>query len=197
MGKREKGLRWRGGAWHIDKRYRGERLFGTTGTADRGEAEQMLASRLAELDERAEEARRYTDEERRREDARRLLGLERIRPHYIWEDAVEKFVRENQHLASLDGCIAPLRTLDPYLRGRPLHRVHNAALAPYRADREGAGISPKSINLALGVVRRIMNLAAREWIDPETDMSWLAQASLIRMEPKAKVPLRQDSCRLF
>lgn len=48
--------------------------------------------------------------------------------------------------------------------------------------RREQGIKTKSINLAIGVVRRILNLAARFWRD-DNSLTWLETPPLIQMLP--------------
>ena len=43
------GLSKRNGVWHIDKRVNGERIYESTGTGDRAEAEKYLIHRLERL----------------------------------------------------------------------------------------------------------------------------------------------------
>jgi hypothetical protein len=46
------------------------------------------------------------------------------------------------------------------------------SLSPFIEARRNARIKSKSINLALGVVRHILNIAASEWMD-ESGPTWL------------------------
>ena len=55
-------------------------------------------------------------------------------------------------------------------------------LRPFIEARQAGRIKHKSINLALSVVRRILNLAARLWRD-ETGKTWLETAPLIQLLP--------------
>ncbi len=63
-----------------------------------------------------------------------------------------------------------------------LHQVHDSTLAPFTSARLAAGRAHKTINLALGVVRRILNLASSVWRDDE-GRTWLQQAPKITMLP--------------
>ena len=63
-----------------------------------------------------------------------------------------------------------------------LHQVHDSTLAPFTSARLAAGRAHKAINLALGVVRRILNLAATSWRD-ESGKTWLEQAPKITLLP--------------
>ena len=76
-------------------------------------------------------------------------------------------------------------------------RVRYAFIASRRAD----CVKTTTINLALGTVRRILNLAASEWRD-ERGMTWLEHAAKIKLLPakdkRAPYPLsREEQSALF
>jgi hypothetical protein len=75
------------------------------------------------------------------------------------------------------GCAA-----DPFIGALTLDRVHSGTLQPFIEHRRHAGMKVKSINLALSVVRRILNLSARLWRD-EHGLTWLENAPLIQLLP--------------
>ena len=57
-------------------------------------------------------------------------------------------------------------------------------LQPWLEHRIGEGLSAGTINHGLKVVRRIVNLAASEWVD-EQGLTWLAAAPKIKLLPDA------------
>ena len=65
------GLYEKGGVWHIDKVYKGERIRESTGTGDREEAEQYLIHRLEQLRQQ------------------KVYGVRRTR---TWEEAATRFL---------------------------------------------------------------------------------------------------------
>ena len=74
-------------------------------------------------------------------------------------------------------------------------------LQPFIETRRRQGIKTKSINLALGVVRRILNLAASEWLD-QNNLTWLHSPPKIKMLPvtdaRKPYPLSwEEQTRLF
>lgn len=94
-----------------------------------------------------------------------------------------------------------LEQLDPFIGHVPLDAIHDGTLAPFIRARQAAGRKNKTINLALGVVRHVLNLAARRWRD-ERGMTWLETAPLITMcsldDQRAPWPLTWDEQdRLF
>jgi integrase len=89
---------------------------------------------------------------------------------------------ENMHLASIEDSALHLRQLDPCIGAVTLDRVHSGTLQPFIEQRRRAGLKVKSINNALGLVRRILNLSARLWRD-EHGLTWLENAPLIQLLP--------------
>ncbi|MFO1257811.1 MAG: tyrosine-type recombinase/integrase [Gammaproteobacteria bacterium] len=75
-----------------------------------------------------------------------------------------------------------LKQLDPFIGNLTLDRVHAGTLQPYIDARKKSGLKNKTINLALAVVRRILNLAARLWRDGN-GMTWLETPPLIQLLP--------------
>lgn len=105
-----------------------------------------------------------------------------VRPKRIFREAATKFLEENLHLASIGDYAMHLKQLDPFIGELPLENVHLGTLQPFIEARRKQGIKTKSINLALSVVRRILNLAARLWRD-ENNLTWLNTPPLIQMLP--------------
>jgi integrase len=159
--KRPPGLALRGGIWHIQKQYGGTKLRESTGTGDLAKAEEYLAKRLDDLREA------------------RLYGLRQDRS---FRAAATKYLAENTHKRSLDDDAHHLKALDPFIGGLLLKKVHMGSLQAFIDKRRADGVKAKTINSALEVVRRILNLSASEWID-ENGLTWLQAAPKIRMLP--------------
>jgi integrase len=181
MGQRKSpGLTKRGGIWHIDKQIGGKRLCESTDTGDLLKAQEQLAKRLNE----AREAR--------------LFGLREDRS---FRAAATKFLDENQHKRSIGTDAVHLKQLDPFIGGLALKQVHMGSLQEFIVKRRRDGVKTKSINEALAVVRRIVNLAASEWMDVK-GMTWLETAPKIRLFPvtdaRKPYPLsREEQALLF
>jgi len=111
--------------------------------------------------------------------AERLHGVRRSR---TFDEAAAHYVVQQQGKASIETEIHLLKAVMPHVGALALEAVHDATLAPFVRERLALGRSHKTINLALGVVRRILNLAARTWRDDE-GRTWLAQAPAITMLP--------------
>ena len=94
-----------------------------------------------------------------------------------------------------------LKQLDPYLGVLPLASVHMGTLRPFIEARQKQGRKTKSINLALGLVRHILNMAASEWLDAN-NLTWLAAPPKIKLlkvtDAAEPYPLSWDEqARLF
>ncbi len=160
------GLRLRYGRWHIDKRskyFPGGRLRQSTSfrEEEQEKAEELLIHKL-------EEARKAVE-----------FG---VRPDRPFEQAATKYLIDNQHKASIDDDGTHLNQMMSHIGSLPISKVHNGTLEPIVKGRLAKGIRPKSINNALGVVRRILNLAAGSWHD-ENGLTWLGAVPKITMLP--------------
>jgi integrase len=159
--KKSPGLLGRGGLWHVDKVIGGRRVCQSTGSAGLAEAERFLA-RLVEEDRQAQ-----------------IYG---VRPSRTFEQAAAKYLLENQHKRSLDDDIGRLKGLLPCIGQVPLQHLHRGTLEPWVERRRKEGAAVGTINHGLKVVRRIVNLAATEWID-EHGLTWLHAAPKIKLLP--------------
>lgn len=159
MSKRNRmpGLRQKGGVWHIEKRCRfapGGWLRESTGTSSRIEAEQILIRRLAEMEE----------------DARRHEAA-----IYSFEEGGLRYLEEIAHKSSAKTIAMHLDQLFPFIGHLPVAQVHDGTIKPFIDQQQKRGLSPKSINNALGVVSTVLNRSARAWRDAN-GRPWLAQA---------------------
>lgn len=112
----------------------------------------------------------------------RKATLYGVRPSRTFEQAAAKFVLENQHKRSLQSDIGRLKQLMPFIGTVALDKLHRGFLEPWIAHKRKQGAATGMINHGLKVVRRILNLAASEWID-EFGLSWLATAPKIKLVP--------------
>jgi hypothetical protein len=129
------------GAWQVDK------WWGTTRLRKRGfgsfeEAERWLIRRLEE---------------------QRLVVVHGERPVRTFDEAAAHYLRLHSAKPSIVTETYLLQGVMPMIGKFELQHVHDGTLAPYVAKRLADGRSHKTVNLALGVVRRILNLAANSW----------------------------------
>ncbi len=177
---RTSGLTKRGGVWHIDKQFRGARICESTGTSDLTQAEEYLAKRVIELREA------------------RIYGIRELRSFRV---AATKYLQDYQHKKRIKDDAMHLKQLDPFIGGLELKQVHMGSLQEFIAKRRRDGVKTKTLNAALAVVRRVLNLASAEWMD-EQGMTWLDSAPKIKLFPvkdaRSPYPLtREEQGLLF
>lgn len=148
------------GSWEVDKWWRGDRLR-HRGFRSYEEAEGWLIRQLEE---------------------KRKLVLFGERPARIFNGVAAHYLLAHQDKESIATEAILLKGVMPFIGHLQLPQVHDATLAPYVEARLATGRAHKSINLALGVVRRILNLAATVWRDDD-GRTWLEQAPKISMLP--------------
>ncbi|AUH72857.1 MULTISPECIES: tyrosine-type recombinase/integrase [Legionella] len=102
---------------------------------------------------------------------------------YSWQDAVVRWLKENEHKRSLKDDIMHLRWLDPYLRGFQLHEITRDILEEVAIKKEDTGVTPTTINRMLEVVRAILRKAQMEW-------EWLDKVPVVRMRHVEKQRIR-------
>jgi integrase len=156
------GLVKRGKTWHVEKRVLGHRLRESTGTESLSEAERYLNRRIEEIREAV------------------IYG---VRPKRTFRQAATKFLMENQHKRSIQDDAGRLTVLVDYIGDLALEIIHMGALQPFIDARRKTGVKTRTINHGLQVVRRILNLAASEWID-ENGLTWLRHAPKIKLLPE-------------
>ena len=160
--KRMPGLFKRGGVWHIDKQIRGRRICESTGESDLARAEEYLARKIEEV---------------------RNAVIYGVRPKRTFRQAATKYLNENPHKRSIRCDALHLKQLDPFIGSLSLDAVHMGTLQAFIAERRKHGRKTRTINLALGVVRHILNIAAAEWLD-ENGLTWLQAAPKIKLLPE-------------
>jgi integrase len=129
--------------------------------SDLAKAEEYLARRIEEI---------------------RQAAIYGVRPKRTFRQAATKYLNENQYKSSIANEAMHLRQLDSYIGNLPLDAVHMGTLQGFISARQKRGVKTKSINLALGVVRHILNVAATEWLD-ENNLTWLQVAPKIKLLP--------------
>jgi integrase len=108
---------------------------------------------------------------------------------------VERYLEHCADKKSLPDDRDHLKKLAPYLRAQPLGSVDMNALQFFIRDRkEKDGVSNATVNRALEIVRRILNLAHQDW-------RWIQAVPKIRMlkEPRRRVRFlrREEAQRLL
>ena len=161
MGQQTRGIYpQRDGTWQVDKWWRGTR-FRQRGFRSFEEAERWLIKSLDEL---------------------RAVVVHGERAVRRFDETAAHYLLTNQFKASIATETYMLKSVMPIVGHLELRQVHDGTLAPFIASRLAEGRSHKTINLALGVVCRILNLAANSWRD-EDGSTWLQQAPKIMLLP--------------
>jgi integrase len=99
----------------------------------------------------------------------------------MFEQAAAKFVLENGQKRSLDKDVFRLKGVRPWVGTAALDRIHMGSLQPWFKHRQREGVSIGTIIHGLQIVRRILNLAAGEWVD-EHGLTWLQAAPKIKLQ---------------
>src|SRR5260370_22153170 len=84
---------------------------------------------------------------------------------YTFDQAAAHYVTLYHNKASFELEEWLLRQLMAYVGPLFLDQVYDATLEPFKTAMRARGWKSKTTNLALGVVRRSLNLAARSWRD--------------------------------
>jgi integrase len=155
------GLLKRGEIWHVDKQILGTRLRESTGATTLAEANRYIEHRIEQI---------------------RQAKIYGIRPKRLFRDAAIKYLRENQHKRSFSKDVSTLKKLDTFIGDIPLDVLHRGSLEKFISIRQEEKVKNRTINHGLQIVRRILNLAAGEWID-DNGLSWLLSAPKIKLLP--------------
>jgi integrase len=185
------GLYERNGIWHVDKVVRGVRIYESTGTGSREEAERYLIHRLEAL-------RQQT-----------IYGVRTVR---TFRDAATRYLVEYQDQPSAWLTATYLEQLDPFIGELPLSHIDDETLRPFINSRLKGGYllpsgrtakpaSNRTVNIALQRVVRVLNVCSRKWRD-EQKRPWLDAVPMISMLDEAKTrrepyPLSWDEQRLL
>ena len=178
--KKTPGLLNRKGIWHIDKKIFGRRISESTGSGSLQEAETYLARRIEGI---------------------RQAKIYGVRPKRTFREGAAKFLQENQRKASLNVDAIYIKVLDRFIGEISLDSIHMGSLQTYIEARQKEGVKARTINYGLQVVRRILMLAATEWLD-EHGLTWLNTVpkikSLSEIDRRKPHPLDpQEQAKLF
>lgn len=167
------GLSQRKGLWHINKKINGERLYESTGTCDRAEAERYLIHRLEQIRQQ------------------KVYGVRQVR---TFREAATRYLLEHKDQPSIHLTALCLQQLDPYIGAMPLTHIDDQALEQFIKDRKAGHVEPdgkvkkrvsnRTINIALERAIRVLSMCARKWRDDER-RPWLDSVPMIaKLEEK-------------
>lgn len=159
--------------WWLKIRHLGQTIQRSTGTDDKLKAQEYHDRLKVELWEQ------------------QRLG---VKPKYLWNEAVERWLQETEHKASQVSDKFHLRWLDAYLCDVPLTDINRDLIDKIMAAKKAEGVANSSVNRVLEVVRAILRKAANEW-------EWLDRVPFFRMlpEPKRRIRwlTREDAAHLL
>ena len=95
------------------------------------------------------------------------------RPRYTWQEAVVKYVGENQNQRSMKTTKENLRYLDKFLSNKLLDEISKKLIEEIKQQKIATGVSVGSVNRLLTVLRAILN-AAKHW-------DWLENPPVIKL----------------
>lgn len=160
------------GSRHVDKQYRGQRIFERLGQVSQDEAEAWLRQQQAQLDaQREQSARRGTEQ--------------------LFRVAAGKYLLElagTQDVRTLDTISGHVLLLNQWVGDLQLGDVCNDSFAEFKAarlaGRSATGgparpVKPSTVNRTLEVARTVLNRAARVW--RQDGKPWLSSSPLIEM----------------
>jgi hypothetical protein len=90
---------------------------------------------------------------------------------------------ENRHKRSIEADRSYIDQINPYIGKRELDMINMSCLQPFIDMRRGERVKNWTINNVLQVVRHILNLASKEWVD-DSNLSWLGATPKIRLLPQ-------------
>lgn len=158
--------------WWVKLTVNGRRIQKSTGTEDRKAAQEYHDRLKAELWEQSR------------------LG---VKPGYLWQDAVLRWLKETEHKATHEDDRWILRRLDTHLFNVKLADIDRDKLDAITVARLADGVENGTVNRMLAVIRAILRRASLEW-------GWLEQVPKVRMLPVPKRRIRfltQDEAQLL
>ena len=142
--------------WWVRFTHKGKRIQQSSRTPTRIKAEEYEAKLKASL----------WEQER--------LG---VKPIYMWNDAVVRYLNETKHKASQVSDIYHLRWLDKYLNGVELRAIKRDLLDELSAAKLAEGVTNSTVNRVQEVIRIILRKACNEW-------EWIDRVPMVRMLPE-------------
>jgi integrase len=139
-------IRDESGIWWLDFRDpNGKRIRQSCGTTDKKQAQEYHDKLKAEL---------------------WRVGKLNERPRYTWQEAVVKYVGENQNQRSMKTTKENLRYLDQFLSNKRLDEISKKLIESIKQQKIASGVSVATVNRMLTVLRAILNAAKHwDWID--------------------------------
>jgi site-specific recombinase XerC len=111
-----------------------------------------------------------------------IWHIDKPRELRSFRSAATKYLLDYKHKKRVKDDALQLKQLDPFIGCLELKQVHMGSLQDFIAKRRQDGVKTKTLNMALAVVRRVLNLASSEWMDRQ-GKTWLEAAPKIKLFP--------------
>jgi hypothetical protein len=96
-----------------------------------------------------------------------------------FRSAATKYLQGYDHYKRIKDDALQLKQLDPFIGTLELKQVHMGSLQDFIAKRRQDGVKTNTLNMALAVVRRVLNLTSSEWMDRQ-DKTWHRRSNCFR-----------------
>jgi len=150
----------RGNQWHMDATIRGERYRESLGTGDRREALNLEKKRIAEIQQ-----------------GKAATAADRDFARLAFGDAADAFLAERPgHVSerSIQFEKERLKPLREFFRDKQIGKIRGDDIRAYQRARREAGLSNKTINMDIGVLRLVLKRAK----------TWTLVADDVKLFPK-------------
>jgi len=148
--------------WWVKIEVNGKKIQKSTGTADRKQAQEYHDRLKSELWEQSR------------------LG---VKPEYLWEEAVKRFLQETSHKASHQDDVDRLKWIGGLLNGVKLSEINRTKLDAIITAKRVEGAKNGTINRHLAVINTVLRKAMREW-------EWIDKVPTIKLLPEPKRRIR-------
>jgi integrase len=116
------------------------------------------------------------------------------KPRHTWNEAVVRWLKEQNHKATIETDKIHLRWLDMFLSGKHLDSISRSMIDKITDAKLSEGVTNATVNRVLEVLRAILRRCVNEW-------EWLDKAPSIRMlkEPHRRIRYltREEASRLL
>ena len=96
---------------------------------------------------------------------------------YTWDDAVNRWVIEQSHKASLNTDRMHFRWLHPFFSGLLLSAIDRQKVEEIRQAKIDSGVSNATVNRVLSLIRSVLRRACNDW-------EWLIRVPYFRLLPE-------------
>lgn len=174
-----RGLRYRGGVWHIQKVIYGQRIHESTRTGDLIEAERYLACRTEQI--------------------RKAIVYGERCDHSI-DEAAARYLLDNQDQRGIERTAYALTRLVEWFGDTPISKINGETLRPYLDGRFGRRVRSGTLIREMAALKAVLRQAAAAWRN-DNGTTWLERTldfPAIANAPRTPRPIDwEEQARLF